>query len=1000
MKQYYFKSSVLMLAAVLTAGLVAAQDNFRYWYSDIVNGGNASNIYEVQLVDGEAHLTQIANVSYGAHLSFVDSDDVLYLINDDNGEYQTLDVTNPGDGLSSVTTLDNPTGSMVTSTVSPDNKILVGSGSTSDIYQLDGSSLTVFAEDNDISGGDIFFLGNDLYLAAKPQGKFYKVNPEADNDLKGYVQQTVTGASNGPDNSFLVSSRNNSAFVQYGLDEDGNATELGQFPAMVVDGEELTALTLDNGDMASGYKGPELIEEGCPNFSTFYASHGPGISGTDLFQVEFVNGGAQLAMFAELDYKTHIALDELTGELYTARENGNGFQVWDVNSGEEIRDVSFENSLNSITAAVFNQNDGLLYIGSSSSNKIYSVDPITGDYEVAFSGVPISGGDLVIFNGELYITSRNGQSTIYKVNGDNDVTNTGSIANKVNGSSLMEDGSILSAHYNTNAFQVTDESGNLITDIPVFFENESYELLNGDLASGCLGDGDPGQEECANYKLYYSHMPQPGGSGEIYGVTLNADGTTTLELETEIDYGAHIAVSSEGLLYSVNAGTGEFIVWDPTTNTVVDGPIQISDDGNDLSNIPAAVIAPDGTFYIGTGSSDKVYEVDRSTGEADFFANGDVNGGDLIVTNDGTLWLVNRSNSEFINLSGGDNFTVDVSDINGAAVLANGNIIVADGNGESLLKVINPDNGEIIGDFDTGLPLYNGDLAGICLADVPDPDITPGDCYGFEVLEYIEGVEMNGSDIQSNRNNPEEALGAPEDNDTENFVTLGYGGSLTLGFGGAVYNEEGADIQIVETSYGNNTCESYHEVADVEVTQDGENWYSVGSVCLDGMVDISDAEVELEYITQIRISNNDDESETFDGYDVDGVVALHNECFENDDEGDLNGNNPNEVTPTNKTVQEEDEPVQVNVYPNPFIAELKVDLGKNFDNVQYEIYSNSTRVIVGDLQKTGRGKYSIPNLSTRLAQAGVNTIAGQYIVRFIANGEVIGSKIIIDSNAR
>jgi hypothetical protein len=144
-------------------------------------------------------------------------------------------------------------------------------------------------------------------------------------------------------------------------------------------------------------------------------------------------------------------------------------------------------------------------------------------------------------------------------------------------------------------------------------------------------------------------------------------------------------------------------------------------------------------------------------------------------------------------------------------------------------------------------------------------------CPAASVISYVEGTTSNGGTIDEDRTHPEQALGAPQNDNTVNFVSLGYGGSLTLAFDGAILDGPGKDIDIYETSYASNDCESDGiERANIELSADGVNWFSAGSVCRDGSVDISDT--GLAYVTQIRISN-DASSTTWDGYDVDAVVG-------------------------------------------------------------------------------------------------------------------------------
>lgn len=156
----------------------------------------------------------------------------------------------------------------------------------------------------------------------------------------------------------------------------------------------------------------------------------------------------------------------------------------------------------------------------------------------------------------------------------------------------------------------------------------------------------------------------------------------------------------------------------------------------------------------------------------------------------------------------------------------------------------------------------------------------PVNCYAscMTAAGYTQGLMKDGSPIYADRTNPLNAIGEPQSNDTVNFVTLGYGGSLELCFDGPILNGEGDDLFVVETSFYNVTCSTYKEYADIEVSIDGNTWYYIGTGCLDFGVDISDASVYLPYVNYVRIKNNDTLSLTPDGFDVDAVVVLHGNC--------------------------------------------------------------------------------------------------------------------------
>ena len=150
------------------------------------------------------------------------------------------------------------------------------------------------------------------------------------------------------------------------------------------------------------------------------------------------------------------------------------------------------------------------------------------------------------------------------------------------------------------------------------------------------------------------------------------------------------------------------------------------------------------------------------------------------------------------------------------------------------------------------------------------PPVPP--CYASEVISYTPGTQANGNPLPNNRKDANQALGAPQNNDTYNFVSLGRnGGTLVLGFGGKIVNGPGNDIKITETSFGNQTCNSYKEKADVYASQNGVSWVLLGQVCLDGEVDL--AAGGLSWATQIKLVDASTQNGS-DGYDVDGVEVI------------------------------------------------------------------------------------------------------------------------------
>lgn len=100
--------------------------------------------------------------------------------------------------------------------------------------------------------------------------------------------------------------------------------------------------------------------------------------------------------------------------------------------------------------------------------------------------------------------------------------------------------------------------------------------------------------------------------------------------------------------------------------------------------------------------------------------------------------------------------------------------------------------------------------------------------YATDVENFSQGMQRNGTPVDGPRSNALLALGAPQGNDTVNFVSLGMNGSLTVSFDQPF---TGSAI-LVETTYGN--AAGHPEAAEVFVGV-GADWstalyYSVGIV--------------------------------------------------------------------------------------------------------------------------------------------------------------------------
>lgn len=168
-----------------------------------------------------------------------------------------------------------------------------------------------------------------------------------------------------------------------------------------------------------------------------------------------------------------------------------------------------------------------------------------------------------------------------------------------------------------------------------------------------------------------------------------------------------------------------------------------------------------------------------------------------------------------------------------------------------------------------------------------------GNCFASEIVDFNQGKKKNGGIISGQRSNPDMAMDAPQENDTYNFVALGFGGSITLKLGNDLYDDGSyePDFIIIETSFGradqmcySDGTRSYPEMAFVEVSEDNQSWYSLpNAYCRTSFVDISPAvEDGLSFVRYLRITDASNKSwfgGNADGYDVDGIITCRQQVL-------------------------------------------------------------------------------------------------------------------------
>ena len=469
---------------------------------------------------------------------------------------------------------------------------------------------------------------------------------------------------------------------------------------------------------------------------------------TNIYEVELSGTTAELtSLIATSEYEVHIAFNEVDGLIYAVSKLDGSFRTLDPETGDFGPVEMLDTEVFEIVGATFN-GDGKLMILSQSENAIYSVNLGPNEVSVFDSYSPVLGGDIDFgADGTLYLGTREGFGTFYIAIPDEIASDilVGSAPQLVTGVADTQDENLIFSHRDATTLMVREYDGTEGTPYDIVLGGEPFMTFNGDLASGCSDNQQ--QEEC-DQVIYYTNQPD-GGSYMLYSTVLNGDGTST---NTELLSGlsnAHIGVTPDGSTIYIVGGS-DLQIYSVAQGMIVNTVDIVSAAGADLSNFPACVVTEDGTLYVG-GNGNNVWEVDPGTGIATLFANISINGGDLIEAptgedGAGELWVITRNNGQFTRISDGTSFSVPVPEINGAAVLENGNVLVSngDGDGSEGLIEINLSDLSIAATYDTEFNVFNGDLAATCAS--------PSEIDNSEEAQLVTSTEP--SNVLSSYPNP------------------------------------------------------------------------------------------------------------------------------------------------------------------------------------------------------------------------------------------------------
>lgn len=158
--------------------------------------------------------------------------------------------------------------------------------------------------------------------------------------------------------------------------------------------------------------------------------------------------------------------------------------------------------------------------------------------------------------------------------------------------------------------------------------------------------------------------------------------------------------------------------------------------------------------------------------------------------------------------------------------------------------------------------------------------------YAGTVYDYSQGLKKDGSAVDAQRSDPDQALELELGQSASNFFSLGFGGWIIFEYDCPVVNGEGDDVKIWEDTWG-----SYpDETAEVYASQDGITWVYLGEADntnrdLLGIHTVASFDLgSLAWAKYIKVVDTTDASihnNAADGYDLNAIEVLQ-DCMDID----------------------------------------------------------------------------------------------------------------------
>jgi hypothetical protein len=214
----------------------------------------------------------------------------------------------------------------------------------------------------------------------------------------------------------------------------------------------------------------------------------------------------------------------------------------------------------------------------------------------------------------------------------------------------------------------------------------------------------------------------------------------------------------------------------------------------------------------------------------------------------------------------------------------------------------------------------------------------PACAYASDVVSVHQGLTKNGYNIDIDASKTTRPLGSPDAHDEYsalvNYYALGYNGFIVLRMSSNIYDEPGNDFIVHEYSYGEPAFAKNPERAEVQISQNGTTWVSLGlttpASCQGTLDHAFDIDGKLPWFRYVKvIDKTDRHARVLNGACSPTAVFAFNGLSDGFDLDAITCANGNATAREVAMIEEEPSNSSTSIlYPNPVKDWLTINLSK------------------------------------------------------------------------